>query len=281
MKGAKIETTTTYIGHVRKDLPDVVREKVGAEHANWMTFLQAVHDVDPAHLKEGVDLWKKKQEEQEAIKRRIQQLEKLTTSPTVALRQQITSFNIGNAPASHAQQPRQAPTSTMNPFMGTAGGRGNLFQAPQVGTPPQGSVARPPATPADRMALITVLQKYPQHLDTDAGRQAHRAQQAEWVKTHGIGTFVTESTPYPLRPGTLSVGSGKCFTCGFSGHMGKRDGSTCGGNRALHPHEQTWCAICSCIFRQTRNIANIQLVAVDDYGTTWQEIQGNEDGPLN
>ena len=69
VKGVKIETTTMYIRHVRKDLPDVVREKVGAGHANWMTFLQAVRDVDPAHLKEGVDLWKKKQEEQEAIKR--------------------------------------------------------------------------------------------------------------------------------------------------------------------------------------------------------------------
>ena len=28
-------------------------------------------------------------------------------------------------------------------------------------------------------------------------------------------------------------------------------------------------------------VANIQLVAVDDYGTTWQDMQGNEEGPLN
>ena len=30
VKGAKIETTTTYIGHVRKELPKLLREKVGA-----------------------------------------------------------------------------------------------------------------------------------------------------------------------------------------------------------------------------------------------------------
>lgn len=42
-----------------------------------------------------------------------------------------------------------------------------------------------------------------------------------------------------------------------------------------------WRAICARILRQTRTIANIQLVEVDDYGTTWQELQGNEDGPSN
>ena len=145
----------------------------------------------------------------------------------------------------------------------------------------QSSNPRPPATQADRTALLTCIQKYPHHPDTEAGRRAHQAQQAEWAKTHGLGTYVTESTPQPLRPGTLPVSSGECFTCGFTGHMGGRDGSTCGGNRALHRHEQTWRAICSRILRQTRSAANIQLVMVDDYETTWQEIQGNEYGPSN
>ena len=277
VKGARIEATTTYIGHVRKELPKILREKIGAGHTDWMHFLQAVRDVDVDYIRDGVGLWKKEQEEQEAIKKRIQQLEKLTASPTAPLRHQMSSFNIGNTPPTAMQQSRQTPA---NPFLGTMGGRGNLFQAPQTGTSSQGST-RPPATQADRAALLVCLQKYPHHPDTEAGRHAHRAQQADWVKTHGLGTLVTESTPYPLRPGTLPVGSGECFTCGFSGHMGKRDGSTCGGNRALHPHEQTWRAICSRIFRQTRVAASVQLVAVDDYGTSWQDVQGNEEGPLN
>jgi hypothetical protein len=274
VKGAKLETTTTYIGHVRKDLPKILREKVGTGHADWGAFLQAVRDVDADHIRDGVDTWKKEQEVQEALRKRIQQLEKLTASPTAPLRQQMTTFGIGNSPRTPQQTSTPTPT---NPFASSAGGHGNLFQPTQ----PKSTNTRPPSTLADRTALLACIQKYPHHPDTEAGRQAHRAQQADWARTHGLNALVTEATPYPLRPGTMPVGSGECFTCGFSGHMGRRDGSTCGGNRALHTHEQNWRAICARILRQTRAIANVQLVEVDDYGTTWQEVQGNEEGPSN
>lgn len=99
------------------------------------------------------------------------------------------------------------------------------------------------------------------------------------MKTHGLGTRITESTPYPLRPGTAPVNSGECFTCGHTGHMGRRDGGGCGGHRALHPNEQAWRVICTRILKEPRGTANIQLVAIDDYGTTWQDIQGNGEGP--
>ena len=289
--GAKLENTVTYIGHVRKELPKLLREKVGTGHADWTTFLQAIRDIDIDHIREGVDIWKKDEEakkkdqekrkkesdDQEVLKRHIQQLEKLTASPTAPIRQQMTSFSIGNTPQNVTQPLQQAPPATANPFINNTGGRGNLLYATQTKPPNQ----RPPPTQEDRAALLVCLQKYPHHPDTEAGRQAHQAQQADWARTHGLNAMVTESTPYPLRPGTLPVGSGECFTCGLLGHMGRRDGSTCGGNRALHPHEQTWRSICSRIIRQTRTAANIQLVAVDDYRTIWQEIQGKEEGPSN
>ena len=53
---------TTYIGQVWKELPKVLREKVGTGHADWGEFLQAVRDIDPDHIKDGVDTWKKEQE---------------------------------------------------------------------------------------------------------------------------------------------------------------------------------------------------------------------------
>lgn len=56
VKGAKIETTTTYIGHVRKELPKLLREKVGAGHTDWTAFLQAVRDVDVDYVRDGVSL---------------------------------------------------------------------------------------------------------------------------------------------------------------------------------------------------------------------------------
>ena len=289
--GAKLESTNTYVGHVRRELPKLLREKVGTGHVNWTTFLQAVRDVDLDHIREGVGIWKKEedvkrkeqeerkkdQENNDALRRRIQQLEKLTASPTAPLRQQMTMFGIGDPPPTV----QQTSSSPANPFTGSGGGQGNLFYPISNKPPQQSSNPRPPATQADRAALLVCLQKYPHHPDTESGRQAHRAQQADWARTHGVNAMVTESTPYPLRPGTLPVGSGECFTCGFTGHLGRRDGSTCGGNRALHLHEQAWRAICSRILRQTRNAANIQLVEVDDYGTTWQDMQGNGEGTSN
>ena len=281
VRGAKLETTTTYIGHVRKELPKLLKEKVGTGHGDWLDFLQAIRDIELDHIRDGVDTWKKEQNETETLRKRVQQLEKLTTSPTGPLRQQMTTFGLGSTLTGTTQQPRQPTTTSDNPFSNTMGGRGNLFQGPQMRPLPPNTSQRPPPTQADRNTLLACLKTLPHHPDTEAGRQAHRAQQAEWVKTYGVNAFVTESTPYPLRPGTLPVNSGECFTCGFSGHMGRRDGSTCGGNRGLHPHEQTWRAICARILRQPRPVANIQLVTVDDYGTTWQEIQGNEEGPSN
>jgi hypothetical protein len=288
VRGAGLESTTTYIGHVRRELPKLMREKVGTTHADWTAFLQAIRDVDLDHIKEGVDVWKaegetrkKEVETHEALKRRIQQLEQLSQSPTAPLRHQMTSFNIGTQPQNPGPTPQQTTSGPENPFVNNTGGRGNLFYAPQARIPQQNTSTRPPATAADRAALLTCLQKYPHHPDTEAGRQAHQAQQAEWARTNGLNAVVTESTPYPLRPGTLPVGSGECFTCGFAGHMGRRDSSTCGGIRPLHLREQAWRAICSRILRQTRNAANIQLVTIDDYGTTWLDVQGNEEGPSN
>ena len=289
--GAKLEATSTYIGHVRRDLPKLLREKAGTGHTNWTAFLQAVRDIDLDHIREGVDMWnkeedakrkeqderKKELESQDALRRRIQQLEKLTASPTAPIRQQMTNFSIGDPPPTIQQT---IPTPA-NPFASSTGGQGNLFYTTPAKPFQQNSNPRPPATQADRAALLICLQKYPHHPDTEAGRQAHRAQQADWARTHRLSATVTESTPYPLHPGTLPVGSGECFTCGFTGHLGRRDGSTCGGNRALHLHEQAWRAICSRILKQTRNVTNIQLVAVDDYGTTWQDMQGNGEGPSN
>jgi hypothetical protein len=125
VKGANIETTTTYIGHVRKELPKLLREKLGVGHKDWKLFLQAVRDVDIDYIRDGADIWKKEKEEQDALRKRIQQLEKLTASPT---------FGIGSpSPSNNARQPLTTPS---DPFAGSAGGCGNLFQMPRMGTPP-------------------------------------------------------------------------------------------------------------------------------------------------
>jgi len=276
IRGAKLEKTTTHMGHVRKNLPTLVREKVGAGHTNWTAFLKDIRDMDIDYIREGVDIWKKEQADQAAVKKRIGELEKLvTTSPTAPIRHQMSTFNMGTQ-ANPTSSTRQAIPQA-NVFATTGGGQGNLFTRTQtVNTSYQ---PRPPPTQADRVALRVQLARYPQHPDTEAGRKAHQAQQTDWVKTYGPGTRVTEATPYPLRPGTAPVNAGECYTCGFTGHLGRRDGSTCDGRRALHPNEQAWRSICSRIMREPKGAVNVHLVTVDDYGTAWQEVQGNEGGP--
>jgi hypothetical protein len=50
IKGAKLEKTTTYIRHVRAELPDILREKVGTGHKDWKAFLKDVREVDIDHI---------------------------------------------------------------------------------------------------------------------------------------------------------------------------------------------------------------------------------------
>ena len=84
--GAKLEKTTTHIGHVRKNLPMIVREKIGTGHADWVDFLKAVRDLDIDYIRDGVDIWKKEQADQAAVRKRIGELEKLVTaSPTAPI----------------------------------------------------------------------------------------------------------------------------------------------------------------------------------------------------
>lgn len=261
--GAKVETGTTYIGQVRKNLPSTIKEKVDTQHRSWGLFLQAVRDVDIEHIKDGMEELKKRAAERQIMERRIQQLE---ASPTVAIRKQLTTTTIS---------PATRVNSNADPF-GAGGGRGNLFG--------QQRTERPLPTPAERTALQNRIAAMPHHPTTEAGRQAHQAQQQTWVKTHGINTRVTELTPYPLRPGTAPVNSRECFKCGHTGHIGPN--CTTPANMQLHPNESNWRAICSRVLREnpTRPVANIRLVTIDDYGTQVQieepgaDDQGNEEG---
>ena len=127
VKGAKIETTTTYIGHVRKELPKLLREKVGGGYTDWTTFLQAIWDIDINYIRDGADIWKKEQDKQEALKKRVQMLGKVSASPTAPLRHQMMTFSIGNPATGAMQPPWQVITTPANKFH---------LQAPQedVGT---------------------------------------------------------------------------------------------------------------------------------------------------
>ena len=275
VKGAKWEKTTNQLRLVRKNLPNVLRGKIGTGHADWDAFLTAVRDVDIEDIRDAIDI---KSKEQEALDQRLRTLETLSRSPTAPLRQQLSTVAITGQPS--------VPSLPVNgdPFANNGGGRGNLPFTTNPATPRQGRppfTPRPPPTLEQKAEIRLLLNRFPHHPDTQAGRQAHQAQQAEWVKTFGYGTKVTEKTPYPLRPGTAPVNSGECFTCGYPGHLGTRTGETCQafGYRPLHPNEQQWRVICARTLKEPKVATNVHFLAIDDYGTTLQDIQGNEEGP--
>jgi hypothetical protein len=281
VRGAGLEKSNSHIRQVRKELPSILREKIGTGHADWSKFLQAVRDVDVEYIRDTLDM---KNKEQAALDQRFRMLETVSRSPTAPLRQQLSAVTISRQPTT--------PTATTvnnnsNPFANPGGGQGNLrFTATpttqQYNRPAQQNFnPRPPPTAEQKAELRALLNTLPHHPDTQAGRQAHQAQQAEWVRVHGFRTRVTEKTPYPLRPGTAPVYSGECFTCGQVGHLGSRTGENCQelGYRPLHPNEQQWRVICSRILKEPKPATNIHFVAIDDYGTTLQDLQGNGEGP--
>jgi hypothetical protein len=269
---AKLEKTTTHLRQVKRELPDVLKEKVGTGHADWNAFLKAVKDIDVDYIRGYKARLDKEAEAQKAFDQRLRMLESVSRSPTAPLRQQLSSVTISSQPVT----PRASTTG--DPFANVGGGQGNLRFTTNPTTPRQ---PRPPPTLEQKAELRALLNTLPHHPDTQAGRQAHQAQQAEWIRAYGFGTRVTEKTPYPLRPGTSPANSGECFTCGNTGHLGARTGEHCTslGHRVLHPNEQQWRAICSRILKEPRVATNIHFVAIDDYGSTLQDIQGNGEGP--
>ena len=120
VKSAKLEKTTTYVRQVRKELPNILREKVGTVHADWSSFLQAVRDVDLDHIRDGMELLNKELEEKKALNQRLRMLESVSRSPTAPLRQQLSAVTIASQPP--------APTATVisDPFAISGGGQGNL-----------------------------------------------------------------------------------------------------------------------------------------------------------
>ncbi|KIO01834.1 hypothetical protein M404DRAFT_39017, partial [Pisolithus tinctorius Marx 270] len=52
----------------------------------------------------------------------------------------------------------------------------------------------------------------------EEGQRKYMAQLTAWITKHGDSAWVTEYTPYPLKPGTAMVCSGECFRCGTHRH---------------------------------------------------------------
>ena len=113
VKQAKWETTTNHLRQVRKELPNILREKIGTGHADWEEFLKAVRDVDVEYIRDSMDI---KYKEQAVIEQCIRSLETLSKSPTAPLRHQLSTVAISGQPL----VPNQAVVG--DPFANAGGG---------------------------------------------------------------------------------------------------------------------------------------------------------------
>ena len=253
-KLAKVEKSAVLIWQVREKLPEMVRDLLDEEYANWEMFTGAVKGLSTGKLKEGKAKLEKQRKDEEAMEQRVR-----ASVSDITSRLQRTSITPAIRNPTHVAH-TTLPTAT----------RFAVQQRPRQ----QVYNTAKPVTEAQREALRLIIETYEQHPPTTTGRQAHQAQVTQWTAKHGENTRVTDLTPYPLTPGTASICSGECFKCGTHGHSGKQCPMPQGDASRLNNKEAAWRAICNRIlgpYNRSRAV-EVRLVTLGD--------EGKEDGSL-
>ena len=256
-KGAGVEPGSTYISQVWKLLPLLIKEKVSGSYTTWVFFLGAVQTINIKFIKDRANMLRKDVEKQWALRTQVQWLKSTPESPTGGIHHDMAWTSLSDTP-SGLNTLKTTQTTTDNPYVGITGGQENLFigQQPYTLWSPPG-----PVTLQSQAELHAQIASIPHHPTTDAGCAVHKAQQLTWVAQHGANGWVTEMTPYPLRPGTAPINSGKCFNCGIIGHIGSH--CMVPLDKCLHRNKQVWRVICTNVFREP---TGIWLVLTSDYG---------------
>lgn len=217
---AEIASTNHSILTVKSNLPAPLRRRLEARYRDWTSFVKAIKNVnsDATIAKEVEERAKQEAEKAESaaklaraeaeialMKKKIEERERMS-----AMVGQFNRTNLTSTPRSMPYQPRQ---------YGVTGGALDFRRPGQIST------QRFPSTqsqlsPADLATLRRNTNAIPTPANTPDGQNEYQRQVAEWERQHGPNAFVTIHTPYPLRPGTLPVGSNECWNCGTSGHRG-------------------------------------------------------------
>lgn len=245
---AGVQESSTYIGLVRKGLPDLIKEKVGTSFDNWTLFTDEVRNVNIEYIKDGVERANKRQTEQDDLLRRLARLEigpgrtsqsTTITAPAIPAPRYATTTTTQPAQV----QARNVPQTTAATYTAQPA-RSNPQYRYRTTPPMQSTAPRQPLTLAEKDLLYSMLNTLPHHPDTPAGNAAWLAQIIQWDSTHGgQNGRVTHQTPFPLKPGTAMICSGECFRCGTHGHNGSQCPIPPG--EGLSRRETAWRAICS------------------------------------
>ena len=282
------DPTGASIHSVRDGMPDIMKKLVKGTFGTWAEFCTAVKAISDDEIDTAVAEEKRISAVEDESKRLRTQLQ-AQQSPTAPLRTAFGGFNIDRP-----RPPAAPPMSKAQFFQSGTMSANNIMSGFQ---PVRGATPAPAPTPtqcttmfranhlrhADLSTNTKDMVHYP---DTPEGQTAHQAQVLAW-KTANPHKYKggDEYAPYPLTPGTLSVGVGECHTCGLRHPMG-----TPHLRANIDPFETNYRRIAGHIIRTSRNTpaapkpANVQYVAAAPeylaYLSHYNEEQGNGDGPV-
>ncbi|KAJ6565270.1 hypothetical protein DFH09DRAFT_1035000 [Mycena vulgaris] len=255
---AGIADTTSGIWQSRDALPEVLREKIPAVHTTWVTYTNAIKDVDRIHIREGVEKAKKAQE----LDRRVAEIDARTPlTPVSKMAAQLSRAGLTTPRATTTPLPVQARVG--GDTFGGGGGQGNLF-------------VPPPMTDEGRTHLRKIAQGLAGSmlLDDVAGRAEYTRRIANWVRVHGTNKVLLERTGYPLTPGTLPPCSGECYGCGKVTNPWHRR-TECPGP-AVPQKESTFRSLCAKHLKEERARAPIAVNAVLE-DTDWMDFMAQSE----
>jgi hypothetical protein len=270
-------------------MPDIMKKLVKGTFGTWAAFCTAVNAVSDDEIDNAIAEEKRISAVEDESKRLRAQLQ-AQQSPTAPLRTAFGGFNI-NCP----HPPVAPPLSKAQFFQNGTMSANNIMSGFQ---PMRDAAPVPtPSTPTQRAPVFQANQLHHADLsantkdmvhypDTPEGQIAYQEQVLTWKTTNSHKYKGGDKyAPYPLTPGTLSVGVGECHTCGLHHPMGTPH--LCAN---IDRFETNYYRIAGYIIRTSRNNpptapkpANVQYVAATPeyltYLSQYEEEQGNGDGP--
>lgn len=192
------DTDRTLIDSIIKHIPQPLRMSLANNYSSWEDLKNSVRAVPIELLQDAKDRLEGNKSRDQTITSLQQQIAQLSIQVQTG-----QGRGTRTATASVTTPPQYLPMPTIQtsakPIV-TSGWQGQSVM------PPYFSFTR--ARILERAAMVT------QRPNTEVGKRQYEQDVEAWHSTHSSAPPSLER-PYPLKPGTMPLGSGECFACGM------------------------------------------------------------------